>query len=149
MLIFKTLKGDGGQKFIPNVTIENLEKLAKAVIESRNDFPVDETIRAMTTVPPFGLGYPSENAVSNYYLGARISREEIARVTKAVGSIGVEPENTRIRKIEEDGMRIFEVLQASVEAESESKPVPTEASDENIRLVSGDHTVELGKICLQ
>ena len=62
----------------------------------KGDFPVDDTIKAMAAVPPFGLGFPSDNAVSvsNYYLGARMSQEQIARVTKAVCSTGVEPENT-------------------------------------------------------
>lgn len=115
----------------------------------KSDFPVDDTIEAMKSVPPFGLGYPSDNAVSNYYPGARISKEEIARVTKAVGAVGIEPENTRIRKIEENSLRIFEVLQASIETDDKVETVKSDAPNEEIRLVRGDHAIELGKICSQ
>lgn len=114
-----------------------------------SDFPVDDTIKAMVSVPPSGLGYPSDNSVSNYYLGAQTSKEEIARVTKAVGAMGIEPENTRIRKIEDNGLRIFEVLQASIETDDKVETVKSDSPNEEIRLIRGDHAIELGKICSQ
>ena len=128
---------------------ETLKKLALAVLSVKKDFSVYQTIREMTSVPPFGLGYPSDNAVSNYYLGEHISREEIARVTKAVGSIGIEPENTRIRKKEENSVRIYEVLQASVETSDSFRTVHSDAPNEEIRIIPGDHAVELAKTCFQ
>lgn len=115
----------------------------------KSDFPVDDTIKAMKSVPPFSLGYPSDDSISNYYLGARISKEEIARITKAVGAMGIEPENTRIRKIEDNGLSIFEVLQASIETDGKVETVKSDAPNEEIRLIHGDHAIELGKICSQ
>lgn len=58
-------------------------------------------------------------------------------------SIG--PENTRIRKLVEDGNPIYQLLQASVETGVFAN-TPHELAD-GIFLVRGDHSEELSKVC--
>ena len=147
--ISESMQADGGQKFIPRVSLENLVKLARVALPQGSDFEshFGSMLKSMTDEHPSGLGYPSDNGTSNYYLGERISREEIASVTKVAGAHGIEPENTRIRKIEGNGQKIYEVLQASIEMRNEH--IPSEIPNAQIRVVSGDHSSELTKICYQ
>jgi len=103
----------------------------------------------MLALPPYGLGLPSDNAISNYYLGNRITREEIAHATKAAGRCGIEPENTRIRKSVEGVNTTFEILQASVETGVRDVVGTEDGGTTKIRLINGDHAEELAKICFQ
>jgi dipeptidyl-peptidase-3 len=97
-------------------------------------------------VPPFNLGYPSKNAQSSYYPGTElISQEETAKVSEAMNKYSIGPENTRIRKLVEDGKPVYQLLQASAET-----GVPTNNLHEladGIFLVRGDHSEELSKVC--
>lgn len=63
--------------------------------------------------PPYSLGFPSGVSQSSYYLGERISREEIALVSKALDAVSIFPENTRIEKLKPN---VYNVLQASVDS---------------------------------
>ncbi len=99
-------------------------------------------------MPPYGLGFPSDEAQSAYYPGQCINtQEEIASVSRTLEEHSVFPENTRIRKVERPQSLMFEVLQASVELD----PLPVELlipkSGETIRILRGDHSKELAKIC--
>lgn len=97
----------------------------------------------MFAVPPFGLGYPSENAQSAYYPGTElISQQEVAKVCKVMQQRSIGPENTCIRKLLEAGEPTSHLLQASADI-----GVPQELED-GIFLVKGDHAEELAKVFL-
>jgi dipeptidyl-peptidase-3 len=59
----------------------------------------------------------------------------------------ISPENTRLRKHDSDGRPFFDVLQASVEVDSLPLELSHHDSVESVRLIRGDHSQELKKIC--
>jgi dipeptidyl-peptidase-3 len=124
-----------------------LKRIIRLVRPETNPSWMNDITKAMVSLPPDGLGFPTENAISNYYLGERISREEISDVTKTMKKHGIEPENTRIRKNVTGGRVSFDVLQASVE--SEKAVLDKKEGHPEIRLVRGDHSIELERICFQ
>jgi dipeptidyl-peptidase-3 len=126
-----------------------LRKIVAASAKFWDRTATDNITKAMTSFRPYRLGFPSDRAQSNYYLGAGIRRNEIANVTRVMEVHGIEEENTRIRKFVDQHGVIFEVLQASVETgvyqlhDSDGDPRV------EIRIVEGDHGKELSKICAQ
>jgi len=133
-------QGEGDQKFIPGLTSEDLREIA--AISPKTKDGLDKIIGPMLAVPPFGLGYPSENAQSAYYPGTEpISEQEVANVSKVMEQRSIGPVNTRIRKLLNAGKPIYQLLQASVET-----GVSQELAD-GVFLVKGDHAEELAKVC--
>lgn len=101
-------------------------------------------VKPLLAVPPYALGYPGTNAQSDYYPGAvLISQDEIAKVSDIMEKHSIAPQNTRIRKLNEDGHPTYHLLQAS--SETSSKPQELASG---IFLVKGDHAEELSKICM-
>lgn len=98
---------------------------------------------------PSSLGYPSINAQSSYYPGTEpISQEEVTKVSDVMKKHTIEPENTRIQKVLQNGKRIYHLLQAS----EENDPPPDAGNDlkelaKDIFLIRGDHCQELSKVC--
>jgi dipeptidyl-peptidase-3 len=113
------------------------------------DSLVDTIVEGMVGAPPYRLGYPGETTVSNYYPGARITRDEITAVAKSLEKCGIEPENTRVRKLVEDDEAIYEVLQASSETGSSQLTPEGLVADTKIRIVRGDYAAEMSAICAQ
>ena len=104
--------------------------------------------RSMFSPQPSSLGYPTEQTQSAYYPGeVPISLDEVAYVSQAMEGHGIHPENTRIRKIHEEDQIIFEVLQASVETADSVKVLNVRDPKGSIRIVKGDHSEELERIC--
>lgn len=103
----------------------------------------------MTSLPPYGLGFPSETASSNYYLSERFTREEIAAVSKELERHGLELENTRLRKVHEEESVYIEVLQASIETDSANTGKGGLQWKTRICIVGGDHVTEMTEICSQ
>ncbi|KAK0750263.1 peptidase family M49-domain-containing protein [Schizothecium vesticola] len=69
------------------------------------------------------LGYPGNNAQSEYYPGAGlIFQAEIAKVSDIMDKHSIGPENTRIRKLAEDGNPIYHLLQGSSETGDPNQP---------------------------
>lgn len=102
----------------------------------------------MVSTPPYSLGYPGDQAQSAYYPGVcRITLDEIAMVSRALEENSVFPENTRIQKVASSGMPVFEVLQASVEKNAQVLEFLLPGSKGIVRLVRGDHSEELDRIC--
>ena len=98
----------------------------------------------MLAVPPFSLGYPSNNADSAYYPGTEpISQPEIAKVSEAMEKHDIRSENTRLRKVIEGGKPVYHILQASVETDETLRQLA-----HDIFLVRGDHAKELEKVIL-
>lgn len=96
---------------------------------------------------PLALGFPSDVAQSSYYTGElRISREEISAVSNILTKVGIDPENTRLRKSIVGQKSHFDVLQSSIEEDSHPRVV-YEDTNLIIRLVRGGHKAELSLVC--
>jgi dipeptidyl-peptidase-3 len=99
---------------------------------------------------PNSLGAPSSFAQSAYYLGENSlgSSEGISAVFRAMRDQSIFPENTRLkRQIISDGNGTwvtYDILQASV---TEDVSPCQRISDQQVRLVRGDHCHELQEIC--
>ncbi|KAH6715961.1 peptidase family M49-domain-containing protein [Leptodontidium sp. MPI-SDFR-AT-0119] len=136
--------GEGDQKFVPNVTAEALRKIAD--ISPKTKASLDKIIDPLLAVPPFSLGYPTENALSGYYPSVEpITQDEIAKVSEVMNKTSIGPENTRVRKVVKDGKPILQLLQASAET-GPLKAGHDELAD-GIFLVRGDHSDELARVC--
>lgn len=99
--------------------------------------------------PPFLVGYPSDSAQSAYYPetgGQTITKAEIERVTHFINSQRVQPENTRIRKLAQNGQDVFEVLQASTDTDSVRIWNNVDGLGK-VCLRGGDHADELSQVC--
>ncbi|KAJ3493276.1 hypothetical protein NLG97_g4832 [Lecanicillium saksenae] len=132
--------GEGDKKFVPNLTADVLRTMAS--ISQKATENLDKIIDAMLAVPPFGLGYPSNNAASSYYLGTEpISRAEIAHVSEIMANRRLEPENTRLQKVKAGDKSVYHVLQASIEKDE----VPLSLGSD-VFVVRGDHAKELESI---
>lgn len=102
----------------------------------------------MVTVPPYGLGFPSDTAQSAYYPGdSIITHDEIAAVSRLLERHSIFPENTRIRKVFSREARTFEVLQASIEQDTELAVLELPTLGATVKVKRGDHSKELAKIC--
>ncbi|RLL98895.1 hypothetical protein CFD26_101402 [Aspergillus turcosus] len=131
--------GEGDQKFVTDLSADALEKIAN--LSPKTKAGLENIIGPLLAVPPFNLGYPSEKAQSGYYPGTElISQEEIDKVSEVMSKYSIGPENTRIRKLVEDGKPVYQLLQASAETGLH------ELAD-GIFLVRGDHFEELSKVC--
>jgi dipeptidyl-peptidase-3 len=98
--------------------------------------------------PPYNLGFPSDIAQSAYYSGmSRVNHNEVNRITKIMEGNSISPENTRLRKHDSNEKPSFDILQASVEADGLAQELSYHDSGESVRLVRGDHSQELKKIC--
>ncbi|KAF2177997.1 peptidase M49, dipeptidyl-peptidase III, partial [Zopfia rhizophila CBS 207.26] len=99
-------------------------------------------------VPPYGLGFPSDTAQSAYYPGdSIITQNEIAAISRLLEKHSIFPENTRIQKVSSPEAHTFEVLQASVEQDTEPAVFELPALGATIKVKRGDHSEELAKIC--
>jgi dipeptidyl-peptidase III len=102
----------------------------------------------MLSASPSSLGFPSTDSQSAYYPGPlQLSRDEIVAVSQQLERHHLYPENTRIQKDVENGKTVYSVLQASIKSDTSLPPLPVEDSALSIRLVRGDHSAELLRIC--
>jgi len=93
------------------------------------------------------LGLPSSTAQSTYYQASSpITKQEIAEVTEIAGKSGIHPENTRLVKTVTGNHSRLDVMQASVEKDVAGKLI-IHTQDREVRLVRGDHSSELRRIC--
>jgi len=107
----------------------------------------EEIAQPIRSIPPFGLGYPSETTQSTYYLGD-MAQEEITTVSKILEQNSIFPENTRIRKVEKGAD--FDVLLASVQrGDGARQTFSLPDGKGHVRLLPGDHSAELRQICLE
>lgn len=99
---------------MPLVSSAALEKLSKKSPQLEHLY--NKISNAITAIPPYGLGFPSDTAQSAYYPGdSIITRNEISAVSRLLEEHSIFPENTRIQKISGSKENTFEVLRASVE----------------------------------
>ncbi|KAE9364218.1 dipeptidyl peptidase III [Stipitochalara longipes BDJ] len=137
--------GQGDQKFIPDVSESTLQKLSQcSEIAGSMYEKIERSLRASL---PLALGFPSDVAQSSYYPGElRISREEISDVSNILAKLGIDPENTRLRKSIVGQKSCFDVLQSSVEEDSHPQVIHGDSSF-LIRVVRGGHKSELSLVC--
>ncbi|KAI1362003.1 peptidase family M49-domain-containing protein [Xylaria arbuscula] len=142
--------GSGDQKFVPAVDSSVLRTFAAR--SPRLGELYAEMAESIYSVPPYSLGYPSTVTQSSYYPGNQhMTKEEISTVSKVLEERSIFPENTRIRKC--DNGTDFEVLIASIENDvrSDQKEFPLPGGQGKgkgvVRLVRGDHSRDLEKIC--
>lgn len=102
---------------------------------------------SINSIPPFGLGYPSDTAQSRYYPGQNITKQEIDLVSRLLEQNCIFPENTRIRKAD-DGPT-YEVLVASSKTNDGDPSFKLPDNKGTVKLVSGDHSTELEKVCAE
>ncbi|KAL9037456.1 MAG: hypothetical protein Q9214_005698 [Letrouitia sp. 1 TL-2023] len=138
--------GSGDQKFWPTINQESLKNLASVTDRALALFT--SIAESMYSPQPSSLGYPSKETQSTYYPSSlSITAEEAANISRAMETNGILPENTRVRKTIQDSKIVFEVLQASVETSDSSQGIVTQDPNASIRIVKGDHTQELARIC--
>ncbi|PLB51597.1 hypothetical protein P170DRAFT_443778 [Aspergillus steynii IBT 23096] len=118
--------GEGDQKFVPELSVEALERIAS--ISSKTRDGLKRIIGPLLAVPRY---YPSSEP---------ISQEEIDMVSEVMRKHSIGPENTRIQKLVDAGKPVYQVLQASVETGLR------ELAD-GVFLIRGDHSEELSKVC--
>jgi len=140
------IQGEGDQKFIPALSEHALRKLGSA--SPRAKVLLDKVAPDVVASRPAGLGLPGDNTQSNYYPGPmQLTKDEIFTVTKALEARSIEHENTRVRKTLVSDKTIFEVLQASVEADSTTFEDVVDGRSVTICIKRGDHSVSLAKLC--
>ena len=141
------LKGHGDQKILPGLSANSLRKFVGK--SSKLATLLEEMVEAMTTVPPYCLGYPSKKTQTTYYLGDPApTKEEVRLVSRLLEERSIYPENTRIRKLYNARDAVFEVLQASADSDN-SDPMKINIPDMDavLKILKGDHTNELAQIC--
>ena len=127
---------------MPNLTPAVLRNIAS--ISSTASTQLKGIINAIFEVPPFSLGFPSNNAESAYYPGAvQISEQETANVSEIMKKFQIEPENTRLQKILVEEKAKYHILQASAEVDETPRQLT-----EDVFLVRGDHAKDLSKVIL-
>lgn len=113
---------------------------------------IGERLYEGTSEGELHMGYPDAGHVSTYYPdSADITKEEIATVSDFLESKKLLPENTRLRKTGEG----FEVLIASASTNPSAEERDLNESEwtlegklagKKVKLVFGDHFIEMGKI---
>ncbi|KAI4685081.1 hypothetical protein J4E81_008893 [Alternaria sp. BMP 2799] len=136
--------GEGGQKFVPDLRKESLEKIVRCV--GMKGSAAENLVEDMTAVPPQNTGYTSDTAVSSYYLGDRITRTEIKEIQLFMQEQGIEPENTRVRKTIDDGNAVFKVLLASAETGTGKLTPADRLGGPRFQIVKGDHQNQVSTI---
>lgn len=140
-------QGEGDRKVVPQVSADALRKMASTSPETAA--ALEEIITPMLSMPPISLGFPDKNNQSSYYPGnGQISRDDIAAVAKVMEKHLIEPENTRLRKVNGGPKPSFEILQASTNAYSSVTSLDGADLEAGIFIRPGDHAVELSKYAL-
>jgi dipeptidyl-peptidase-3 len=133
-------QGEGDKKLIPRLSAEALREVAGITPKTKTD--LETFIDRLRAVPSYSLGYLSETAQSGCYPGDdSITQDEVDLVSDVMSTRSIGSENTRIRKVNEEGGSMFQLLQAS--AQSNQKGLA-----DGILLVLGDYSEEMGKICV-
>jgi dipeptidyl-peptidase-3 len=146
-------KGEGDRKFVPGLSRDALGRLAS--LSPRATELLGQVVEPMLALQPSALGFGGPTMQSSFYPspGSPLAADEVVRVDRVLAEHGLEPENTRIRKVvvggEEEGGGggevVYEVLVASVNHQP-SRDLPSSSSSIRVRLVHGDHSRALGPV---
>ncbi|RMY85179.1 hypothetical protein D0862_11238 [Hortaea werneckii] len=145
-------KSFGDSKFIPRIPQDKVAALAKTNPEAEklyNTFKDD--LYESKNPARMHLGYPDKGHVSTYYPDSPdITTDEIEYTANLLKEKGLMPENTRMRKTPSGD---YEVLVASAVTEPPTRDIKDTwfsldgpYKGKSLRLVFGDHQVEMAKI---
>lgn len=152
-------KSFGDVKFIPRCSKADVEKLCEtAKIEKGlretclKGMFVDETAGEASML----FGFPDKGHISGYYPDSPgITQNEIEALGSFVGSKGLLPENTRIRKTKDGNYDILIASAVTHPPASDKDTTDTvwtidtgSLKDKRVALVYGDHQEEMAKIAL-
>jgi len=129
---------------VPDLRKESLQKIVGCV--GMTGSAAENLVEGMTAVSPPNTGYPSDTAVSSYYLGDRITRTEIAELQLIMQEEGIEPENTRVRKTAADGSTVYQVLRASYDTGIRDLATAGRLGGSRVLSVKGDHRNQVSNI---
>ncbi|KAJ2971703.1 hypothetical protein NUW58_g9342 [Xylaria curta] len=146
--------GEGDRKIVPAVSADSLRKMAG--ISQAATTALEAVVEPMLSLTPSALTLSE----STYYLGnAGVTFDEIAGIARAMQLNDLEPENTRVHKSIEKDKTVYQVLQASAQSNDElqdyikGSAIPIDVLQQDselngtVRLVRGDHSTEMTKIC--
>lgn len=137
-------KSFGDQKFIPRISVEELDALVKK-IDNKDVTSLYEKIRTpLFSTDHTLLGWPDKAQVSAYYpQSPQITREEIEAVNAVLAKNGIMPENTRVQKT--DSGLVVHVASAETANKTDIKDTLTD-NGVTVRVQFGDHAHEFAKI---
>ncbi|TKA58649.1 hypothetical protein B0A55_12533, partial [Friedmanniomyces simplex] len=144
-------KSFGDSKFVPRLPADKVAALASTSPEAQGFYNrIKDDLYESSSIARMHLGYPKEGHVSTYYPDSPdITQDEIETVARFLTDQQLMPENTRLRKTKSGD---YEVLIASAVTKPENRDTDkTEWTLENgkkLRLVYGDHQIEMGKIAI-
>ncbi|KAF9773459.1 hypothetical protein IL306_008715 [Fusarium sp. DS 682] len=137
---------EGDRKVVPDLTAEALRNMASISPDAAT--ALDKIIDPLLSIPPVSLGFPDATSQSNYYPGQEpITKDDIAAVARVMAKHSIEPENTRVRKVNIAGKPTFEILQASVATSVVSDALDGGGLEATICVKRGDHATEMSNIC--
>nr|POE50155.1 dipeptidyl peptidase 3 [Quercus suber] len=145
-------KSFGDSKFIPRLGQDKFAALAKSTAEANKLYEsFKDDLYAGSNAARMHLGYPDEGHVSTYYPDSPgLTRLEIEQTSDFLKEKQLLPENTRMRKTASGD---FEVLIASAVRDPATKDLADSEwtlsgplQGKKLRLVWGDHSVEMAKI---
>nr|POE47709.1 dipeptidyl peptidase 3 [Quercus suber] len=145
-------KSFGDSKFIPRLTKEKFAALAKSTPAAEKLYgSFQDDLYQSSSAARMHLGYPDEGHVSTYYPNSPgLTRLEIEHTSDFLKEKQLLPENTRMRKTPSGD---FEVLIASAVTDPATKDLAESEwtlsgplQGKKLRLVWGDHSVEMAKI---
>jgi len=141
-------KSFGDSKFIPRLASEKFAAIAKTSPEARELYETfKDDLYESSQAGRMHLGYPDAGHVSTYYPDSPdITKDEITMVFDFIKDLGLMPENARLRKTK-DG---YDFLIASAVKDPATRDLKqnewTLENGKRLKLVFGDHSVEMGKI---
>ncbi|KAG9105042.1 hypothetical protein FRC06_000015 [Ceratobasidium sp. 370] len=140
-------KSFGFTKFVPRVSEDKFRRVAAASADASKALSLWEKLKThiYSTEPEASLliGKRCDGHVSNYYPGSEvITDDEAEKIQKFVEKIGLDIENTRVRK---DSSTSFAILVASADKKPAEKHSPA-FDDVDITVEYGDHSAALQKV---
>ncbi|WPA96654.1 uncharacterized protein RHO25_001262 [Cercospora beticola] len=141
-------KSFGDSKFIPRIPKEKFAALAKTSENASRLFQqVEGVLYDSSSVPQLHLGYPEQGHISTYYPDSPgIKTAEIAAISDFFKEKQLMPENTRLRKTSAGDFELLVASAVTEPAQRDLKETEWTVDGKKVRLVFGDHAVEMGKI---
>ncbi|KAG8746386.1 hypothetical protein FRC10_005097 [Ceratobasidium sp. 414] len=140
-------KSFGFTKFVPRVSEDKFSRVVAASADASKALSLWEKLKthiySTEPEPSLLIGKRCDGHVSNYYPGSQvITDEEAAEIQKFAEKIGLDIENTRVRK---DSSTSFAILVASADKKPAEKHSPA-FDNVDITIEYGDHSAALQKV---
>ncbi|KAL0946907.1 hypothetical protein HGRIS_013069 [Hohenbuehelia grisea] len=140
-------KSFGFTKIIPRVSVDKFETVVKNSANAEKAVALwnnlKDHIYATSPESSLFIGKRSEGHISNYYLGERITDEEVESVQVAAEKLGVDVLNTRVRK---NGPGDFTLLVASANSKTDAaQSLELQGGKGKLNVEYGDFSAPLKK----